>query len=96
MTDEEREALYMKWEVPLEGKHRRLQFVNKLWTDPHDERHIQESAEIVEKLVGFGGGGNMTKEMVELNFALPSDRRQWHMDWNQILKPPSFVKNYIL
>ncbi|KAH6797227.1 ATP binding microtubule motor family protein [Perilla frutescens var. hirtella] len=96
MTAEEREALYIKWEVPLEGKLRKLQFVNKLWSDPHDEEHIQESAEIVEKLVGFGGGGNMTKEMFELNFALPSDRRQWHMDWNQIFKPPSFVRNYIL
>lgn len=96
MTAEEREALYIKWEVPLEGKLRKLQFVNKLWSDPHDEKHIQESAEIVEKLVGFGGGGNMAKEMFELNFALPSDKRQWHMDWNQIFKPPSFVRNYIL
>ncbi|XP_047947070.1 kinesin-like protein NACK1 [Salvia hispanica] len=95
MTAEEREALFIKWEVPLEGKLRRLQFVNKLWTDPHDEIHIQESAAIVEKLVGFGGGGNLTKEMFELNFALPSDRRQWQMDWNQILKPPSFVRNIL-
>ncbi|XP_047972492.1 kinesin-like protein NACK1 [Salvia hispanica] len=95
MTAEEREALFIKWDVPLDGKQRRLQFVNKLWTDPHNEMHIQESAAIVEKLVGVGGGGNLTKEMVELNFALPSDRRQWHMDWNQILKPPSFVKNIL-
>ncbi|KAG6412340.1 hypothetical protein SASPL_125017 [Salvia splendens] len=95
MTAEEREALFIKWDVPLDGKQRRLQFVNKLWTDPHNEMHIQESAAIVEKLVGGVGGGNLTKEMVELNFALPSDRRQWHMDWNQILKPPSFVKNIL-
>ncbi|WZZ00203.1 hypothetical protein YC2023_072531 [Brassica napus] len=29
----------MKWDVPLEGKQRKLQFVSKLWTDPYDSRH---------------------------------------------------------
>ncbi|XP_015578279.2 kinesin-like protein NACK1 [Ricinus communis] len=81
---EEREALYMKWDVPLEGKQRRLQFVYKLWTNPHDPRHIHESAEIVAKLVGFCEGGNMSKEMFELNFALPTDKRPWIMGWNPI------------
>ncbi|GFP94656.1 kinesin-like protein nack1 [Phtheirospermum japonicum] len=84
LTAEERDALYMKWEVPLEGKQRKMQFINKLWTDPHDERHVQESAEIVAKLVGFCEGGNMSKEMFELNFVLPSDRRHWFIGWNQI------------
>ncbi|KAL3639308.1 Kinesin-like protein nack1 [Castilleja foliolosa] len=54
-----------------------MQFINKLWTDPHDEMNVQESAEIVAKLVGFCEGGNMSKEMFELNFVLPSDRRHW-------------------
>ncbi|KAJ9187266.1 hypothetical protein P3X46_002743 [Hevea brasiliensis] len=84
LTVEERDALYMKWDVPLEGKQRKLQFVNKLWTNPHDARHVQESAEIVAKVVGFCGGGNMSKEMFELNFALPMDRRPWVMGWNPI------------
>ncbi|KAL8056737.1 hypothetical protein ABFX02_04G138300 [Erythranthe guttata] len=84
MTAEERDALYMKWEVPLEGKQRRMQFMNKLWTNPHDERHVRESAEIVAKLVGFCEGGNMSKEMFELNFVLPSDKRHWFVGWNQI------------
>ncbi|KAL2243004.1 kinesin-like protein NACK1 [Sesamum indicum] len=84
LTPEERDALYIKWEVPLDGKQRRIQFVNKLWTNPHDEKHIQESAEIVAKLVGFCEGGNMSKEMFELNFVLPSDRRHWFVGWNQI------------
>ncbi|KAL3716282.1 hypothetical protein ACJRO7_007962 [Eucalyptus globulus] len=84
LTAEEREALYIKWDVPLEGKQRKLQFVSKLWTDPHDPQHIQESAEIVAKLVGFSGGGNMSKEMFELNFAVPADKRPWMMGWNQI------------
>ncbi|XP_073021916.1 kinesin-like protein NACK1 [Primulina eburnea] len=84
LTTEEREALYMKWDVPLEGKQRKMQFINKLWTNPYDVKHVQESSEIVAKLVGFHEGGNMSKEMFELNFAVPSDKRHWLMDWNQI------------
>ena len=76
LTPEEREELYMKWDVPLEGKHRKLQFVNKLWTDPYDSRHVQESAEIVES-------GNISKEMFELNFAMPSDKK-WNNVWDNI------------
>lgn len=84
LTADERDALYIKWEVPLEGKQRKMQFINKLWTNPHDEKHIQESADIVAKLVGFCEGGNMSREMFELNFVLPSDKRPWIMGWNQI------------
>ncbi|XP_068641151.1 kinesin-like protein NACK1 [Aristolochia californica] len=84
LTAEERQMLYIKWEIPLEGKHRRLQLVNKLWTDPHDTKHIEESAQIVAKLVGFCEGGNVTKEMFELNFAAPSDKRSWLLAWNPI------------
>ena len=84
LTAEERDELYIKWNVPLDGKQRRLQFINKLWTDPHDAKHIQESADIVAKLVGFCEVGNMSKEMFELNFALPTDKRPWNMGWNQI------------
>ena len=76
--------MYIKWEIPLDGKHRRIQFINKLWTNPHDTKNVQESAEIVAKLVGFHEGGNMSREMFELNFALPSDKRPWIMGWNQI------------
>ncbi|KAH0863241.1 hypothetical protein HID58_080452, partial [Brassica napus] len=42
LAPKEREELYMKWDVPLEGKQRKLQFVNKLWTDPYDSRHMFE------------------------------------------------------
>ncbi|KAJ9676944.1 hypothetical protein PVL29_022103 [Vitis rotundifolia] len=84
LTVEERELLYLKWDVPLEGKQRKMQFVNKLWTDPHDAKHVQESAEVVAKLVGFCGSSNMSKEMFELNFVFPADKRPWIMGWNQI------------
>lgn len=82
---EERDALYIKWEVPLDGKQRRLQLVNKLWVNPHDPTHVHESAEIVARLVGFcEGGGDMPKEMFELNFSLPADKRPWIFGWNPI------------
>ncbi|XP_038876532.1 kinesin-like protein NACK2 [Benincasa hispida] len=84
LTAEEREMLYVKWEVPQVGKQRRLQLVNKLWTDPLNMKHIQDSAEIVAKLVGFcESGDHVSKEMFELNFVCPSDRKTW-MGWNLI------------
>lgn len=84
LSCDEREAYYMKWGVPLEGKQRRLQFVSKLWRDPHDPLHVHESAEIVAKLVGFCEGGKASREMFELNFALPADKRTWVAGWNHI------------
>lgn len=84
LPEEERDALNIKWEVPLEGQQRRIQFINKLWRNPHDEMHVKESAEIVAKLVGISEGGNMSKEMFELNFVLPSDKSPWMVGWNHI------------
>ncbi|KDP33977.1 hypothetical protein JCGZ_07548 [Jatropha curcas] len=84
LTAEEREMLYAKWEVPPVGKQRRQQLVNKLWTDPLNMKHIQESAEIVAKLVGFcESGEHVSKEMFELNFVNPCDKKTW-MGWNLI------------
>ncbi|KAH9605411.1 hypothetical protein KSS87_012315, partial [Heliosperma pusillum] len=83
LAPEEREMLYRKWEIPAEGKQRRLHLVNKLWTDPHNLQHIQESAEIVGKLVGFcETGEQITREMFELNFRSPCEKK-W-MGWNLI------------
>ncbi|GMH04127.1 hypothetical protein Nepgr_005966 [Nepenthes gracilis] len=85
LTSEEREMLYIKWEIPPEGKQkRRLQLVNKLWNDPHCMQHVKESAEIVAKLVGFcESGEHVRKEMFELNFRSPADKKTW-MGWNLI------------
>ncbi|KAK9705739.1 hypothetical protein RND81_07G078300 [Saponaria officinalis] len=83
LAPEEREMLYKKWDIPAEGKQRRLHLVNKLWTDPHNLQHIQESAEIVGKLVGFcESGEQITREMFELNFKYPCEKK-W-MGWNLI------------
>ncbi|CAH1448865.1 unnamed protein product [Lactuca virosa] len=85
LSGEEREMLYKKWEIPMEGKQRRrLQLVNRLWTDPLNMRHVKESAEIVAKLVGFCEmGEHASKEMFALNFVNPSDKKAW-MGWNLI------------
>lgn len=83
LTAEERELLYSRWEVPPVGKQRRLQFVNKLWTNPYDMQHIQESAEIVAKLVDFCVSNENSKDMFALNFASPHNRKTW-AGWNFI------------
>ncbi|KAF8401150.1 hypothetical protein HHK36_014454 [Tetracentron sinense] len=85
LTADEREMLYIKWEIPPEGKQRRrLQLVNKLWTDPHNMKHVQESAEIVAKLISFyETGEHVSKEMFQLNFVSPNDKKTW-MGWNLI------------
>ncbi|XP_004508037.1 kinesin-like protein NACK2 isoform X2 [Cicer arietinum] len=83
LTLEEREMLYAKWEVPPIGKQRRLQLVNKLWTDPYNMHHIQESAEIVAKLIDFCVSDENSKDMFALNFASPYNRKTW-AGWNFI------------
>lgn len=56
--------------------------MNKWWTDPHNMQNVRESAEVVAKLVGFcKSGEHISKEMFELNFTQPSDKKTW-MGWN--------------
>ncbi|KAK1437619.1 hypothetical protein QVD17_03413 [Tagetes erecta] len=84
ISAEEREMLYRRWEIPVEGgkQRRRLQLVNRLWTDPLNPTHVKESAEIVAKLVGFCETGSA--EMFALNFVNPSDKKSWMGGWNVI------------
>ncbi|KAJ1283657.1 hypothetical protein BS78_03G145200 [Paspalum vaginatum] len=84
LTEEERERLFIKWQVPIDTKQRKLQIVNKLWTDPSDQAHIEESADLVARLVGFCEGGNISKEMFELNFAVPTSKKPWLVGWQPI------------
>ena len=69
-----------------------LQLVNKLWTNPDDMEHIKESAEIVAKLVGFCESGEQSKEMFELSFANPSDKKS-SLDWNLISNLLNLLQN---
>ncbi|KAG8373249.1 hypothetical protein BUALT_Bualt11G0004300 [Buddleja alternifolia] len=69
-TEQERESLFVKWGIGLKTKYRRLQLANRLWTNTEDMNHIDESAFLVAKLVGFIEPGQApTKEMFGLNFA---------------------------
>jgi centromeric protein E len=83
LAAEERELLYARWEVPPVGKQRRLQLVNKFWTDPYNMQHVQESAEIVAKLIDFCVSSETSKDMFALNFASPYNRKTW-AGWNFI------------
>ncbi|KAJ8543384.1 hypothetical protein K7X08_005907 [Anisodus acutangulus] len=85
LNAEEREMLYVKWDIPPEGKQRRrLQLVNKLWSDPLNMENVRESAEVVAQLVGFcETGEHVSKEMFQLNFVCPSDKKTW-VGWNLI------------
>ncbi|KAE9604643.1 putative NPK1-activating kinesin-like protein [Lupinus albus] len=77
LTAEERELLYAKWDVPPVRKHRRLQLATKFWTDPYNMQHVQESAEIVAKLIDFCWSSENSKDMFELNFARPCNKKPW-------------------
>lgn len=83
LSNEEREDLFMRWGVPLDGKQRKLQLVYKLWMDPHNLGHIQASAEVVARIVGILNPGSAPKEMFALNFAPPNHaERPGMFGWN--------------
>jgi centromeric protein E len=83
LTKEEREDLFMTWGVPLDAKQRKLQLINRLWTDPHNLEHIEASAEIVARIVGILNPGSAPKEMFALNFAPPNHaERPGMFGWN--------------
>ncbi|PIN23911.1 Kinesin-like protein [Handroanthus impetiginosus] len=68
-TEKEREALYEKWGIDVKSKQRRLQLCRRLWTDTTNMEHINDSAAIVAKLVGFKEAGQAPKEMFGLSFS---------------------------
>lgn len=86
MNPEEREELFGEWGIPLEAKQRKLQLCNKIWMDPYDMDHVQASAEVVARIVGFWEPGSAaSKEMFELNFAPQSQTKNPLVaGWNQI------------
>lgn len=86
LTVEEREEVYQKWGIPLDSKQRKMQVAYKVWTDTQDSSHIQDSAHLVARVVGFWEPGRAaSKEMFELAFAPPSNKRPWLLGWNSIL-----------
>lgn len=91
LTAAERETLFEKWGVLLETKQRKLQLAQRLWTDTQDLAHIQDSANIVAKLVGFWEPGHVSKEMFELSFTpAKNNQRSLSSGWNLISTLLSF------
>eukprot|EP00250_Pteridium_aquilinum_P022774 c25688_g1_i1 orf=163-3195(-) len=86
LTEEEREEVYQQWGVALDSKQRKLQVAFKVWTDTEDLSHIQDSAHLVARIVGFWEPGReASKEMFELTFAPPSSKQPWLLGWNSFL-----------
>ncbi|KAK6115276.1 hypothetical protein DH2020_007545 [Rehmannia glutinosa] len=78
----EREALYEKWGIDVKSKQRRLQLCRRLWTDTTNMEHMNESASIVAKLVGFKEPGQAPKEMFGLSI-LPANSRSF--SWRRMV-----------
>lgn len=78
----ERESLFQKWGVDVKTYHRRRQLCELLWKDAKDMEHIQESADLVAKLVGLVEPSEAPKEMFGLSFALqPKKPRKTFMGY---------------
>ena len=75
-SKEDRKRMYQKWGVYLDSKRRRLQLVQRLWSDTKDMNRITESAAIVAKLIRFSEQGQAPKEMFGLSFTPPHMSRR--------------------
>ncbi|KAL9229188.1 hypothetical protein vseg_004681 [Gypsophila vaccaria] len=60
---QERESVFEKWGIAMNGKQRRHQLAHRLWTDSKDMQHTRQSASLVARLVGFVDDGQVPKEM---------------------------------
>lgn len=65
----ERESLFVEWGIPLNGKNRRLQLANRLWTETENMDHIAGSASVVFKLVGPATREKNFREIFGLKFS---------------------------
>ncbi|KAH7365814.1 hypothetical protein KP509_18G047600 [Ceratopteris richardii] len=86
LTEAEKEEIYQKWDVALDSKQRKLQVINKIWTKVEELSHIQESAQLVARVVGFWEPGKeASKAMFELTFAPLNNKQPWLLGWNSFL-----------
>ncbi|WCJ40895.1 Kinesin-like protein KIN-7E [Euphorbia peplus] len=83
LSEEERKAIFQRWGIGWRSKQRRVQLVNRLWSNTEDINRIMESAAIVAKLVRFVEQGEAFKEMFGLSFTPPSTRRR-SLGWTHV------------
>lgn len=77
LSEKERLDLYRQWGIELKSKRRKVQLVRRLWADTTDISHIQDSADLVARLVGIG---QAPKEMFGLSFSpaqVPRRSQSW-------------------
>ncbi|WOH03718.1 hypothetical protein DCAR_0623118 [Daucus carota subsp. sativus] len=86
-SEEERNRIYEKWNITLDSKRRRLQLIQRLWSDTKDMNHIMDSAVIVARLVRFSEQGQAPKEMFGLTFTPPRMMRRSSFGWKQSTAP---------
>ncbi|KAK9678758.1 hypothetical protein RND81_11G231700 [Saponaria officinalis] len=80
LSSQERIDLYVKWGINLDTKRRRSQLAQCLWVDTTDTNHIEESANIVAKLVKFSEP-QVPKEVFGLNLMTNQGRRRSSFGW---------------
>ncbi|CAJ1933637.1 unnamed protein product [Sphenostylis stenocarpa] len=80
LSDKERVRLYEEWGISLDSKRRRMQLVNRLWSE-NDMNHVMQSATIVAKLVRFWERGKALKEMFGLSFTPQLTGRRLSYPW---------------
>ncbi|KAK1369455.1 kinesin-like protein KIN-7F [Heracleum sosnowskyi] len=67
-SQEQRKWIYEKWDISLDSKRRKLQLIQRLWSDTKDMNHIMESAAIVARLLRFSELDRPPKETFGLSF----------------------------
>ncbi|XP_022931218.1 kinesin-like protein KIN-7E isoform X1 [Cucurbita moschata] len=81
LSEEERTRLFQTWGIALKSKRRRLQLINRLWSDPKSMNHVQESAAIVAKLVKFAEQGQSLKGNFGLSFITTPPQKSRSFSW---------------
>ena len=81
LSEEERTRLFQTWGISLKSKRRRLQLINRLWSDPKNMNHVQESAAIVAKLVKFAEQGQSLKGNFGLSFITTPPQKSRSFSW---------------
>ncbi|XVE94612.1 hypothetical protein REPUB_Repub02eG0023600 [Reevesia pubescens] len=82
----QKEELYKKWGIGLNTKQRSLQLARRVWTDTKDMVHVQESADLVAKLLGFVELSQAPKEVVGLTI-LPRSVTRRSYSWKHSIPP---------
>ncbi|XP_044511654.1 kinesin-like protein KIN-7F isoform X2 [Mangifera indica] len=88
-SKKEREELYQKWDIDLNTKQRSLQLARQIWACTKDMNHIDDSAALVAKLVGFVQPGQAPKEVFGLSL-LAGSLSQKSFSW-RFIKSTSLV-----